>query len=353
MDIKRPTETVKIWTWEGKEKVFSQAQIPHVRPGESAWQRQLRDQYRTDDEGMASLDTSEVKPISAKEAETIILKYEWLGNMGTTEIAFGLYWREKLAGVVCFGKTAGTNTSVSVCGAEWAQNMTTLCRGACVSWAHPNSASYLINASCSVLASKPWKTFKGVARPPSYIFVAYSDSDAGEIGTVYQAANWLYCGKTAGTTMYREPSGSGWSEWKDTKLIHSSTRIREGRSREPDEKGRFFIFDEWKGQKFYAGQKLPDGRLVLGGKDYPYLQEITREDRLKELKNRGCQFRKGEPKHRYVGIFGDKRTKRLVRKALKWPVLPYPKRVAATLTGSADGTTIGDVVRAHGVAPNL
>jgi len=39
-------------------------------------------------------------------------------------------------------------------------------------------------------------------------------------------------------------------------------------------------------------------------------------------------FREENGKHRYVGIYGDRRIKRILRGALKWEVLPYPKRVA-------------------------
>jgi hypothetical protein len=41
----------------------------------------------------------------------------------------------------------------------------------------------------------------------------------------------------------------------------------------------------------------------------------------------GCEFFKdGGRKHRYVGIYGDRRIKRILRRALRWKVLPYPKR---------------------------
>jgi len=67
--------------------------------------------------------------------------------------------------------------------------------------------------------------------PPAYIFVAYADTDANEIGTVYQSCNWIYCGKTSGTTMYRDATG----KLRDSKLIHSATRSRRGRSARPDD----------------------------------------------------------------------------------------------------------------------
>jgi len=42
---------------------------------------------------------------------------------------------------------------------------------------------------------------------------------------------------------------------------------------------------------------------------------------------RGCEFYKDDRcKHRFVGIFGDRRIKRMLRATLKWDVLPYPKR---------------------------
>jgi hypothetical protein len=52
----------------------------------------------------------------------------------------------------------------------------------------------------------------------------------------------------------------------------------------------------------------------------------SRAEQKKLLLEQGCEFFEGTPKHRYVGIYGDKRTKRLLKTALRWPVLPYPKR---------------------------
>ncbi len=37
-------------------------------------------------------------------------------------------------------------------------------------------------------------------------------------------------------------------------------------------------------------------------------------------------FRENIGKHRYVAIFGDRRIKRILHRALRWKVLPYPKR---------------------------
>src|SRR6266478_2937658 len=160
---------------------------------------------------IVDLSTAEVREISFADARKVILKFEWLGNMGTTERAFGLFLRGELAGVTCFGKTAGTHTFASVAGKKWEKHVAILVRGACVHWAHHNAASHLISSACKLMSKEE-----------KYIFVAYSDTDAGEIGTVYQAANWLYCGKTSGTTMYKDATG----KLRDIKLIHCATRSR-------------------------------------------------------------------------------------------------------------------------------
>jgi hypothetical protein len=53
----------------------------------------------------------------------------------------------------------------------------------------------------------------------------------------------------------------------------------------------------------------------------------SRAAQKKLLIEQGCEFfRDSGRKYRYVGIYGDRRVKRMLRRALKWEVLPYPKR---------------------------
>jgi len=226
----------------------------------------------------SSFASASVREIDFDTAHRVIRKYEWLANMGATQYAFGLYFGPHLAGVECFGSTAGTYVNASVAGSENAKYVITLCRGACVHWAHENAASYLISRSCDLMVAKGYR-----------IFVAYGDPDAGELGIVYQAVSWLYCGQTTATEEFRTPDG----EVKDSRSVHSYTR---------------------------------DRRNVIG---YEYRQKCSRAEMKQRLIADGCRFFKGQPKHRYVGIYGDKRLKRKIRKALRWPVLPYPKRETA------------------------
>lgn len=214
-----------------------------------------------------------IRQIDYQTAKSIILQYEWLGNMGTTEFSFGLYFDNCLAGVVCFGRTAGTNVYSSVCGQNHANKVITLCRGACVHWAHEHSASRLIAASCRMMTEREYN-----------IFIAYADTEAGEIGTVYQACNWLYCGMTSPTEKFRTPDG----KVKDARLVSAYTRDRRG-----------------------------------GSLKY----KRTRAEQKKIMVDQGYKFFTPTiGKHRYVGIYGNRRIKRQLAKALKWEVLPYPKR---------------------------
>lgn len=226
-----------------------------------------------------------VREISYEEAKNVILSNEWLGNMGTTEFSFGLYFGEYLAGVECFGRTAGTNVNASVCGSEHAEKVTTLSRGCCVHWAdllrkssdgriHGGAAaSFSISEACRQMAKKGYN-----------IFVAYGDPLANEVGTVYQAANWLYLGMTTPAEKFRTPDG----KIHDARQVSCMTRDRTG-----------------------------------GTMKY----KRTRGEQMELLLEQGCEFFDGTPKHCYVGIYGDRRIKRILRNAMRWPVLPYPKRV--------------------------
>src|SRR5438105_3958056 len=58
----------------------------------------------------------------------------------------------------------------------------------------------------------------------------------------------------------------------------------------------------------------------------PYRTNCSRREMLRRLVDEGFVFFKTRPKHRYVNFVGDKDTVHALRKALKWDVLPYPKR---------------------------
>ena len=216
-----------------------------------------------------------VREISLADACNVIVANEWLGNLGSAEHAWGLFFGDYLAGVVCFGSTAGTKVRSSVCGAEHAEKVVTLVRGCCEHWAHPHSASYLITQACKLMFKKTGAT----------VFVAYADPRAGEVGVVYQATGWLFCGFTNPTEKFRRPDGKVY----DARNVHLLTRDR-----------RF-------GKLRYKRSRAEQKQLLI---------------------SEGCEFfRDDQRKLRYVGFYGDRRTKRMTRPVFctKWNVSVTPR----------------------------
>lgn len=214
---------------------------------------------------MQSLTGCTVELISEAEARPIIRAYEWLGTLGLPEVCAGL--RDptgELVGVALFGHT-GSPEARNICGPE--VDALCLTRGACTHWAHPHAASYLIPRACR-LATEVTGT---------RVFYAYADPQAGEIGTVYQACNWLYIGQGIGRR-----SNSGTARYE--KIADPSGRL-------------------------YSARSLRHLGLTL-----------------REAKELGWRPVKVLPKHKYVHFVGNRSEVKTLRAALRFPVLPYPKR---------------------------
>ncbi len=219
-----------------------------------------------------------VKEVFYEEAKSIILKYEWLGTMPSQLYkAVGLYFDDVLSAVECFSSTkpGGTYTlfdKPSVC----------LSRGACAYWCPPFASSYLIPRALKFIDPKLF-----------HYCIAYSDTDAGEIGTVYQACNWFCLG----------PVSRGNHYWIDPKgKRHDHQRHRSvARSRDP---------------KFKHTKKL--NPLVV-------------EDVRQEMIRQGWREEKGGVRYRYASaIFENKREKKNRESDLRLYAKPYPKRKEST-----------------------
>jgi hypothetical protein len=259
-----------------------------------AFQRVIREQMAEQSDPLlseklalaADFTNATVREISLEDARNVLMGHEYLGTLGSAEHAYSLSFGEHLAGVVCFGSTAGTRVRSSVCGIEHAAKVISLTRGCCLPFADPprkssdgrmhggSAASFLISAACREMTKKGYNVFLG-----------YCDERAGEIGTIYQSLGWNFCSFTNPTEKFRRPDGKVY----DARNVHLLTRDR-----------RF-------------------GKLRY---------KRTRAEQKELLISEGCEFFKDDNrKLRYVGFYGDRRTKRILRAALRWEVLPYPKRV--------------------------
>lgn len=263
---------------------------------EVCFQREMRDREaradpREPDRGLIDYT---IEPIERDEASAFIKRYEWLGTPGFFKLTGYCARNEfnEVAAVALFGQpnvqSAGlcreiTPISVADPASEdraYFNKVVCLERGACAHWAHPHTGSWFIPRVLQrAHEDHGWE-----------IFYAYSDEEAGEIGTIYQACNWLYLGH--GTTRrktYRvkpEPRwnfrgpGTNW-QWRGSRAFYS------------------------KGLNIKEHVGIIDGVRVGPG-------EWERKNTI--------------AKHKYVQFVGDKATRRKWRAALRHPPLPYPKR---------------------------
>lgn len=303
-------------------------------------------------EAAAVISNAVVREITYAEAQTVILKYEWLGNMGTTARTFGLFFKhptsgvEYLGGVACFGHP-GSTAILDLCGKENADKVYWLARGACVHWAHPHSGSFLVTEACKQF-STPWETRFGETTgrrpmPAKFVFVATADSDAGEVGTIYQACNWIHVGKTTSDRMFNKPGDPPERAKSYRVLVTAAIRNRTGRSSKADASGKLYFTVD--GVDYYCGDTLPDGDHLVGSDKYPFrirskygkTKKEAEANRLAEVFAEGYVEVKGNPKYMYVGIYGDKRQRRELTAALlkKKKRMEYPKR------GTVEGDTVG------------
>ncbi len=238
-----------------------------------AWQRVIRERIADSGgdlfgrwwDGLDnSLSSATVREISPQEAATIILEYEWLGDMPqATKQCFGMYHGPFLAGALVFAEKPGANlssndTSIVPKDAHY------LARGACAHWAHPHAASWFIAKVCNELLC-----------PDGGTVLAYSDPAAGEIGTIYQSLGWYYLG----------PSQGG----PNAVLVDGKLMTL-----------RSFHRDRGNGGKSIAAVRAA----------FPNAKTIEPVPR----------------RHRYLGVYGSGKFKREIAKRLRGHSRPYPKR---------------------------
>lgn len=244
-----------------------------------------------------------ITEIDAAEADNFIMRYEWLQTVGHPKARYGARnARGELAAVALFGLPAQTTAGDHLCGPEFGQFAIALERGACAHWAHPHTASWFIPRVCSQAArDHGWR-----------IFFAYGDPEAGEIGTIYQAANWLYIGQTP-------------------------DRLRGGKPR-PRESFRKFDWPEGKwisDRAFFSHRGLTmtdvrhtrklDGTIVPGNPDGEW-ERVDRPAKHKYVRIEGTWTR--DDHGRWRGPKHSERAELLHLLTLRHPPQPYPKRAS-------------------------
>jgi hypothetical protein len=230
-----------------------------------------------------------------QEVKTFIEKHEWLGKIGLYPTHFfTARYKGVLAGVVimdmpnAFSKLLGDNTK---------KMERLISRGACVSWSPKNLASSLIMYA-----------IKWMVQNTDYrMFSAYSDPEAKELGTIYQACNFYYIGQKSGAThQYKSDTG----RWVSDRYFRSRSVYK----KLARENGIDFK-KEWQ-----------DGDKVKFD-----LMPVRIAKKIKTLSKEymtSCEKRKVKRKHKYIYVLGrDKRETKKLRELFlsRNKIYDYPK----------------------------
>jgi hypothetical protein len=173
--------------------------------GPMCWQGCLREKNLEEDLAAIGITKAEAGKISIKdlrfehvpkgdelvcnEIVEFIKRHEWLGKMPHKPtyrfIAVHKYLNVMVGAVIMAVPTAFSK----LLGKDTKRIEQLVARGASISWAPKNTGSWLIGKSIKWMANNT----------PFRLFVAYSDPEARELGTIYQACNFMYLGRTSGT----------------------------------------------------------------------------------------------------------------------------------------------------------
>lgn len=283
---------------------------------EYCWQYDIRLRNKTNDLELSGLTEEEVSELKVtdfefeahseekkkqiwKEAKSFIERHEWLGKMSLypTHI-FTARYKGILSGVVIMDMP---NAFSKLLGEDTRKLERLISRGACISWSPKNLASAL------VMYSIRWM----VANTPYRIFTAYSDSEAKEIGTIYQACNFIYLGKESGTKkQYKVPNTDRWIS------------DRSFRARSYYRKYAKLLSIPW-------DKSWQEKDKIIWGNMPSDIEKKLREYALKYQAS--CEIREIKPKHKYAYILGKNKgeTKALIKLFKSNNPdkvdLPYPK----------------------------
>ncbi len=262
--------------------------------GDTCWQYDIRVNNFEEDLLIANLSPDDVKNINISdfvlqreekslifnEVKSFIERHEWLGRLSLYPTHFfTARYNGILAGVVIMDMP---NAFSKLLGDDTKKLERLISRGACVSWSPKNLASKLISFSMT------WM----VKNTDYRLFTAYSDSEAKELGTIYQACNFYYLGKKSGAGyQFRIESG----RWVSDRYFRSRSvykRLAKADGIEWD--------DSWQDKDLVFFEKMPDeisSRIKFLSKEY----------------QTSCEKRKIEAKHKYAYVLGRTKseTKRL------------------------------------------
>ncbi len=236
--------------------------------------------------------------IKCQEIVRFIEKHEWLGKMPLRPThRFTARYKGLLAGVIIM---TTPNSFSKIIGDETKDLEKLIARGACISWSPKNLGSWLI------MKSMKWM----VQNTQFRLFTAYSDPEARELGSIYQACSFIYLGKQSGAQkQYLDPRNEKIGWFSDRHFRHKSMYSKYAEK---------LNIDNW---KQYMKKYSPDWDKI------PPLMTQQIKEEIKKYRST-CKERITKPKHKYLYIMGEDKseTRRLTKLFEKNSKShPYPK----------------------------
>jgi len=199
-----------------------------------------------------------MKVLDYQTTKKMIVENHYSGRMPCCELSLGFYIGGILNCVVVFGSSATAKMANSLP----SPNYWELVRLFSFDWSGKNTESYCIGKALKYVEQKYNKD----------VIISFADPSEGHVGYIYQASNWLYCGRSSQT--------GGYTYYLDGKWQHPRSTVAKFGTRKHTEILKLF----------------PD-----------------------------VKFKRIPRKHRYIYLLGSKRRRKQLLKNLKYEVLPYPK----------------------------
>ena len=127
-----------------------------------------------------------IRPISRAMAMRIVVEKHYLHRKCPCSVAFGLFEKEKLLGVIIYGTPSSAPLRSGICGKDECMNVIELTRLWVDDAVGKNGESFLIGNTIPFVNKE--------------IIVSFAEVEMGHLGVVYQATNWIYTGLSAKRT---------------------------------------------------------------------------------------------------------------------------------------------------------
>jgi hypothetical protein len=205
-----------------------------------------------------------VKQVDASYVRQYVATYHYSHIMPDNAFeCFAGFYGDKLAGVVVFGNGASNNTFTALIPDMELKNCRELTRLWCPDSMPKNTETRIISESIKLLPKEV------------YLIVSFADPSHNHNGTIYQASNFIYTGKSSPSHMLTN----------GTEVFHVRT-------------------------------------IGSYKRRHPELRELTNKEVMEKY---GWKYCESVGKHRYVLLRGEKWIKNLMMNHLKDKIKEYPK----------------------------